>query len=478
MTSHLELVYKQPRVAGQQRLPIYRPTRLAFEDVKHRCDNHNKLEKAVEKLHEELAVLDLSPEVIRLLNQVKTAATATQAYSDELWRLVPALHRPSARSAQIAEKVFGTAELLEEVLTYLPLDQILSAMRVQRSWCNTVIGSIKLQRMLGLAAPSHSFFDSPFSHRPNRQYSYQGEESIIRGLSLPNFMSFEDTDIWSDWNEWTISYTSASEMAELKEKANFIDLQILCRPSLGRAPGARMAAIQLCYPPIDQLSILIDCPCGAKIGNYGIWQPLTPANSSDSMTVGELASCTNEVLRSTGHVKKECLHAEVRFLARVQLSDTDPITLHRREIIEMVDPMNESRDWHDPLYRFATDVSFEYRPGYFGAHPELCNNPCYDLTTYIDEGDVESSTDEDEGADATEEKSSRGIIEEDDDAMSVDEEHDEVSVGEEEDDEFEDEDDRWQREVEMDWLAADDYFRKEDSPYDEPPERWYGDEDD
>lgn len=473
MTSHLELVYKQPRVAGQQRLPIYRPTRLAFEDVKQRCDNHAKLEKALERLHEELAVLDLSPEVMRLLNQVKTTAAVTQAYSDELWRLVPALHRPSARSAQIAEKVFGTAELLEEVLTYLPLDQILSAMRVQRSWCNTVIGSIKLQRMLGLAAPSHGFFDSPFSHRPNRQYSYQGEENIIPGVSLPNFMSFEDTDLWNGWNEWTISYTSASEMAQLKEEASFIDLQILCRPSLGRAPGARMAAIRLCYPQLSELSILIECPCGAKIGNYGTWQPLTRANDADGMTVGELASCINEVLRSTGHVKKECVYARVRFLARVKLSDTDPITLHRREVIDMVEPTKKSEDWHDLRYRFATDVSFESRSGYFGA----CNHTDYDGTTYIDDDDVEDSTYEDKEAGAVGEIDGHEVVEEEDDAVFMDGEDDDLSVDEGDDGEYEDEDDRWYQEVEADWQAADDHFRKAESPYNEPIEGWSSDED-
>lgn len=53
--------------------------------------------------------------------------------------------------AEVIEKVFGTNELLENILVRLPMKKLLLAQRVCKHWHSLINGSIRLQRALFMA---------------------------------------------------------------------------------------------------------------------------------------------------------------------------------------------------------------------------------------------------------------------------------------------------------------------------------------
>jgi hypothetical protein len=87
---------------------------------------------------------------------------------DQIYNAIPPHMRPPTEaSAAKANKVFSTPELLETImLSGLDTRDKLQAMRVQRSWRNTVNGSRKLRRSLGLALFDDYFYYSPFHKLP------------------------------------------------------------------------------------------------------------------------------------------------------------------------------------------------------------------------------------------------------------------------------------------------------------------------
>ncbi|CAK1364096.1 hypothetical protein CB0940_03949 [Cercospora beticola] len=430
MTSHLELGYKQPPVAGGQVVPIRRPMKMTFENIKQLRDDHAEVDSGHQTLQQELAALGASPETMALLEHVRSAARRTQSHSRDLWRMVPAPHRPSAASARVAEKAFETAELLEEILTYLPLDQILTAMRVQKSWCNTVKGSVKLLRVLGLAPPASEIFDSPFSSRYINKHGHTPENRFIPGLSLPSFMSFRETDIWKDWDTYYLYQKSETELAEHIRNVNLLDLTILCRPCLGREPGKRIAKVEICTPRICELSFAITCPC--KAGNF-THKPATWEGEAKAVTVETLVDCTHELLRTYGHVKMECVAAEMKFHAKVKLSDTDPIVLHRKQQMEVIQKDLRGHGVGQ-RYSYATKLFF-IGPGREEGRGYVHNR---DTTRYIDEDDEEDASDEESG---------QGSVHEGDDEEFDDEDGQSQEGGQEsqdEDEEFQGEDEEVQ----------------------------------
>ncbi|KAF2207712.1 hypothetical protein CERZMDRAFT_88370 [Cercospora zeae-maydis SCOH1-5] len=125
-----------------------------------------------------------------------------------------------------------------------------------------------------------------------------------------------------------------SSLEEYWDSANTIEFNVVCRPHLGRVPGARIAAVQLCYPHIHTVLYNVICECGLPDEHNGEF--VIRGTKARGITIGDLAQHTNKTLRRNGHTKNSCTeHARVCYSAQVQLLDNDPITLWRRKAVEV-----------------------------------------------------------------------------------------------------------------------------------------------
>lgn len=68
--------------------------------------------------------------------------------------------RPTARSQEVATKVFGTLELLEAVLLHLPTAQVLQAMQINKASRDIVLDSPKMLDVLQLRPLKGGYFSS------------------------------------------------------------------------------------------------------------------------------------------------------------------------------------------------------------------------------------------------------------------------------------------------------------------------------
>ncbi|KAM3419583.1 hypothetical protein BST61_g2922 [Cercospora zeina] len=322
MASYIKASYTQRYVCGRAQEPIAPPIRLAFEDIRQLQDNHSTIEGGLVKLRQDLINSGASFQTLALLEQIRIASKRTQQHGHNLLGLVPLLHQSSDSSRLKAESAFGIPDLLEEVLTYLNLDEVLAA-----------------TRSLGLVSPVNGFFDSPFlnpgCNGERHERLYDPPEGHSYRLSLPRFMSIEKDGPWSDYGGcWHPDYIPTSALEEYWDSANTIEFNVVCRPHLGHAPGARIAAIQLCCPHIHKAAYKVFCQCGLPVEHSGEF--VIHGTKARGITIGDMAQHTNEVLRTTGHTKKSCTeYARVCYSAHVHLLDTDPITLQRRKAIEI-----------------------------------------------------------------------------------------------------------------------------------------------
>lgn len=371
------------------------------------------MKDSLAKLWEKLDDSSASADVLEILERMQIASSRTNKHSQALWELVPLTQRATTRTAIVAEKVFGTPELLEEILTYLKLDEVITAMRVKKAWCNTVKGSVKLKRWLGLATPVGGFFHCAFltpgcDESPHRAWYTLPNRQLY--VWLPKFMTFQKAGLWHDGDCWHPDSISTTHLQEYKENINTLEIRIISKPSVGRKPGVRVANTPICHPSVHQLTYEIFCECGSRCESTGEFV-LSP-NNAKGVTVGDVARHTNEILRETGHVTRACIFVQIYYIARVELLDSDPIVLQRRKAIEA------------------------YEQG-----PDIGSGDPLQFLRYDSDSTTASSSTLGSGDDLVME----GV--------------DEGSVS--------DDENRWQRASEKEWENANCYFRAKPFPYDD-----------
>ena len=124
------------------------------------------------------------------------------------------------RRRQAAEKVFGTAELLEQVLSSdLTIRDLLNAMQISRGFRDSILGSPQLLRSMGLLLDS-------------ADNTYSG---FARSGLFNEFYSFR-TSLMPSLHDATIKLVAFFEEG----------VQL---PAL----GPRSRSMRICYPPITEL---------------------------------------------------------------------------------------------------------------------------------------------------------------------------------------------------------------------------------
>ncbi|KAF7196589.1 hypothetical protein HII31_01959 [Pseudocercospora fuligena] len=239
--------------------------------------------------------------------------------------MIPAIERPATdASAAKAQEVFSTPELMEEILTYLPTDEKLSAMEVQRYWRDTVNGSVKLKRLLGLLPmeknPTH--FYSAFSSR------YHDTDKFPSGHFEEIYPYCRSGNCYDDPDE----EPDENENPEPVEETIELDICSFIRQSHGF--GTRVRQMLLCSgPPLTQMQATMFDPCMTTQTRPSVYTDLGTISSDSSLgfTVGELLD-TLAVLRKK-HAK--CIdepydHTHFKLRASLTLDYEDPIMVERR----------------------------------------------------------------------------------------------------------------------------------------------------
>lgn len=123
-----------------------REIRLSYEQLQSLLTHHNTIEMSARQL---LGNDKVSRPDREALQRIQSGHSHLRDNFKEIWSLIPALTHTFTAKAQ---EVFDIPELFETILSYLIPPDKLVAMRVQRKWRDTILGSVMLQRSLGLVS--------------------------------------------------------------------------------------------------------------------------------------------------------------------------------------------------------------------------------------------------------------------------------------------------------------------------------------
>ncbi|KAM3418271.1 hypothetical protein BST61_g4272 [Cercospora zeina] len=230
------------------------------------------------------------------------------------------------RARGLAQRVFDVPELLELVLSKLPVLELLKCYRVNPQWSGAIQSSVNLQRQLSLRSDTlDGHFQSVFRGR-------------ICGYSevLPGF----GTRAYFSTHRALSSHEETLPGNEILFKAEFASTTDPFRMS--KQIGSRVRRMFICQPPVKELRVYLEC-CRYNFTHHAEdhdRHSATVANAN-GLTIGDLLDKTVEMLEAhkfcanaevfmlddeTGEVKNE-----VSFRGTVVLKNDDPMLVEKRE---------------------------------------------------------------------------------------------------------------------------------------------------
>ncbi|KAK5712331.1 hypothetical protein LTR15_011910 [Elasticomyces elasticus] len=288
------------------------------------------------------STLDSMGEAAAAMSRLLTACTEHRM---EVWK-------PTEKSAQSAQRVFGIPELCELICTYLVRGQdLLHASQVNRATAAVARGSSSIQRVLGFAPDRSGFWHSPFA--PNQFLAFECDVTLpysrtsigqAPGLPMvtacftksgPSYLAYYEYDPNDDYG---YDYDCNSDYGN-----------VLKLPRLGSA----FRDVLICSPPIKEMHIRPSCcpdegylPPSETGSIYpGDLQPPPPQpikllSNSNGITVGDVYDATvsaREEHRLCPFASPYNLdgagvaHPRIVFEGTMQLAEYDPLLVARRE---------------------------------------------------------------------------------------------------------------------------------------------------
>ncbi|CAK1364127.1 unnamed protein product [Cercospora beticola] len=263
------------------------------------------------------------------IRAVQSSAAALHTHLDRMWGLLPLLMRPA--DGALAEKVFGTPELLEEILMYLPTRQKLACMRVQRKWYQAVEGSVKLKRSLGLEPAIDNFYNSPFGFARSSydflDYKFPGGGGWLTSQDRAEIFHGYS---WSD-------YDDESDARNLFLHGTFTV------PNKKQIIGSRVGNMRITSPPIQTLSATVHCECQWKLpsSDHGFHKSAATlrAPSPAGFTVQELQDSLIEFAEEHSRTCRSTAYTRASFSielsATLLLHEDDPVCIFRRQLSDL-----------------------------------------------------------------------------------------------------------------------------------------------
>lgn len=235
---------------------------------------------------------------------------ATQSHATRgMLNYIPREFRRPDSAGLLAQKVFGTPELLEKILLLTDTRTAFESMRVSRDFFNTIEGSLKLQRKLALMADA----DAHGSLKAN--WFFDEGSGVDFKMSMIRLV---DTQ-WG--NVLTLEMNATA-----------------CEDSI-RKPGPRLRSALITQPPIKHLEVRVSC-CSTDRSYYRTPTPITTMQSETGITVGEVR---DQIVRLR-EAYRLCPHADllqheedgtvdpkVTFTGDLMLKDDDYAVLQAKE---------------------------------------------------------------------------------------------------------------------------------------------------
>lgn len=186
-----------------------------------------------------------------LLREIEDDLAYQDAANVALLDHIPPASRKPPNAAGLAFEVFGLAELLEQILAYLPVPDLLDAYLVNKKFRDTIQKSVKLQRKLGLLPHPESNFFMPAQPLILRTIGVRLTNSIERiphkfiGIEWYNEREDDDENfkLILDIEPKSMRRSTPSDPIEIKF------------PRL----GSRCAKMLLCQPPTYAVRMYMGC---------------------------------------------------------------------------------------------------------------------------------------------------------------------------------------------------------------------------
>ncbi|KAK4624863.1 uncharacterized protein CLAFUR5_05409 [Fulvia fulva] len=315
---------------------------LTFEDgrTRHRYDPHaftttldwkdiQQLAASRQGLETRLAEIELHlqtgnhADAEAAVRSAREQATPLTNLSQVVENLVPAEERPpTAASTAKADEVFSTPELLEMIFVNLHRQDKLNAMQVQRSWRDTMLGSVTMKKSLGLISHGGPFYYSPFSDR----FSIGGRRDYD---NLPGRNRLDDYEPFFEWDADSEASVDNS-VTRNRDDPYVLDLEVVWhKPSRGSSTiGDRIRQMLLCSPPVTTLQAHVTCAsCVKGNGHFMERTDMGAVHSSgpSGFTIGDLADKTAELMAT----HPNCRTRSIAYTASIPLDEDDPILKKR-----------------------------------------------------------------------------------------------------------------------------------------------------
>ncbi|KAF7191983.1 hypothetical protein HII31_06628 [Pseudocercospora fuligena] len=269
-------------------------------------------------------------------------------------------HETTANSPTKAEKVFGTAELMENIMLNLGTRDVLTAMQATRAMRDTVLGSTKIQTLIGLLPDYECHFSvmpwETIGERqgfvvfpPNPNYNNAARPVIFHDFTLSNY---SDTFNYGYDKFHPESYKDQWHQAQISNggRADFVITAPRDDKCL-RKLGSRVRALSICQPPVEYA--YFDVNCGHWKCRYQLHQRFKEPDLEENalrnaeylvsasggvanrryVTIGDLYKANIEVRKRHREIcpwGKSKMYVTVSFCASVRLREDDPISIFRQ----------------------------------------------------------------------------------------------------------------------------------------------------
>lgn len=311
--------------------------------------NQFELEKQMSNALNQLNSGSLTDLKATLLSAQSNVGELSQYFSHKFRQHSHFYNERRAEDSTTACKVFDIPELLEMVLQYLDVTDVLSIYQCSRNIRDSIDGSSQLQQQLSLrAAPVNSHLHFPLRNLTHDLFGHPSigfstQEHIVQGRRRS--LHERKADPIDD------------PTAEVHACFYLLSGQVL--PGV----GSRIRKMFITQPPIEEMYISLDCCPSYEYPDYAFApQPSTPVREivkKGGLTVGDLYDRTKKLLDEhrycpsaySGLIQDDgSVRVGVRFVGKMTLQPDDPLILDWQK--QQRKREDDDREYHNKTAKF------------------------------------------------------------------------------------------------------------------------------
>ncbi|KAK5127207.1 hypothetical protein LTR85_008569 [Meristemomyces frigidus] len=305
-------------------------------DLQSLTSQHGWLQTDLERLRSRVEGCTGMTSVESALATVQTAVSELKKTLTACETEVTTFWKPTTESAAKAQQVFNIPELVEEILSYLSVREILTAMQTQHAMSSVVKGSTKLLQELSLQTRKSDSLYTPFSEDP------------FSGVR-PSFPWCRFESKYNPGHEWNYSGTS--------NPTDTVDFVISFAGQRLPRVGSRYRQMLVCQPTVSEMRVSLNCCKYNRDDNWGFPQPASPPYGEPviplevkegGVTMGHVRDAAAELMRA----HRLCPNADYTKLDADGMVNVNPVfygTIPRKQVEQSAPPERAvNYAWGDP----------------------------------------------------------------------------------------------------------------------------------